>query len=48
METRNRQKGIQDEDFTKQGRDDRRRSRQDRAYVTKVEAPDLAVTSVGP
>ena len=48
METRNCEERVPDEDFTEQGRDDRRRSRQDRAYVTKVEAPGLAVASVDP
>jgi hypothetical protein len=48
METRNCLERVQDEDLTKQGRDDRRRSLQDGAHATNVEAPDLAVTNVDP
>jgi hypothetical protein len=48
METRNCLERVPDEDLTKQGRDDRRRSRQDGAHVTKVEVPDLGVKSFDP
>jgi hypothetical protein len=47
MATRNCLERVPDEDFTQQGRDDRRRSLQDGAHL-KVEAPDLAVTNVDP
>jgi hypothetical protein len=48
METRNRVERVPVEDITKQGRDDRRRSLQDGAHITNVEAPDIAVTNVDP
>jgi hypothetical protein len=45
METRNCVERVRDEELTKQGRDDRRRSLQDGTHATNVEVPDLAVTA---